>query len=212
MPDDPIILCEGASDEAFFEKLIEIRTLGKFEIRKAQNKGGHTFFGERLNGLKDLRGIEERKAIILVRDNDDDPDEAFRDMQGHVREAGEYVVPVAPRTSSARGKYPPVSILMLPWDGQAGCLETLLYMSASAQWPSKSACVQALAQCAQIQGWQISKQSKAELRCLLSTTCENDPNVAVNWAWKRENVAAGQLIPLEHACFDPISDFLRTFG
>ena len=129
-------------------------------------------------------------------------------MQEHVRFAGEYNVPTAPRILSPRGKYPPISILMLPWDVELGCLETLLLVSASHQRPVQSLCVKTLIQCVQIGNWVFSKRSKAELRCLLSTSCENDPNVAVNWAWKTENVAAGQLIPLDHACFDQLVAYL----
>ena len=64
-----------------------------------------------------------------------------------IHNAGEYVVPVAPRQPSARGKYPPVAVVMLPASGQQGSLDTLCLSAVNAKYSQQLKCVNATVNC-----------------------------------------------------------------
>jgi hypothetical protein len=213
VPSTPIILGEGQPDETFFDKLIKARNLGAFDFRPPARGAsyGNTGFQKRLEGLSTETGIEQCKAVIIVADNDSDPDESFQAVVRQLQAVGNWGVPSRPRESVKAGNLPPLSVLMLPWDGVRGSLDTLCFTAAATKRPPIATCVEAFVKCVKADGWNIEKLSKLRLRCLLSAACKDNPNTGLLYAWSKDKGRPGDLIPLEDKCFNEIADFLASF-
>jgi hypothetical protein len=210
---DPLLLCEGEHDEKLLANLMGVRNLPAFQIQQpgGEENYGVSGFQLRLRGLKAAPGIQDRKAIIIVADNDDAPSQAFKLVRKQVKKAGGYGVPNAPRQLARSKSFPPVSVLMVPWDSDRGCVETLCYTSAAARRPELAKCVEEYIDCVGATQWPIAQLSKLRLRCLLSAACKKDPNTGLPRAWTAEKGRPSDLIPLDHECFNQIADYLRTF-
>jgi len=215
--EDPIVLCEGNDDAAFFTQLIRFRELRSLDVRAPtrEDHAGHSGFGRRMVALKTETDIENTPAIIIVRDCNADPGSAFRSLVVQIRESGGYGVPDAPRRlARSQGRMlPPICVLMLPWDNQPGALETLCYESAAARRPEIAECVDSYVRCVQfdIEAWGTVKHDKFRLRCLLSAACPSEPNTALRYAWSGDKGRPTDLVPLGHRCFDEIANFLAGF-
>jgi hypothetical protein len=109
----------------------------------------------------------------------------------------------------ATGKmgYPPVVVMMLPWEGEIGQLETICLISMRDKFPNLAACEDQFSACTGTDKWKRNKLEKMKMRAMLTTACEEDPNTSLTHAWSRKN----ELIPLDHACFNRIADFLAQF-
>jgi Protein of unknown function (DUF3226) len=206
----PILLAEGAGDEAFFRNLIKIRKLKSVDIRspKPGAASGTTTFAERLIGLKAETGFEKCPVVLIVADNDEAPERSFRSIVDQIRRIG-WEPPTKPRDISASPTLPHIAVLMLPWDDIPGCLETLCYTSASAQRETIAKCVERFTKCVKSSKWPIQQQSKLKMRCLIAGACDKDPNTGLQYAWsggKRPD----DLIPLTHECFDQVAELLES--
>lgn len=203
----PIILCEGPDDEGFLTNLIKTRALGSFTIRK--DFGGNSNFGERLIGLKADRGIGLRKAVLIVADNDSDPEKSFQAIRAQIVAARQYDVPRRPMELSQRAEgLPPVAVLMLPWTGVQGCLETICYESAARNFPQGAQCVEQFMTCVGAGVLEPSKLAKTKMRSFLTSTCKSDPNTGLRFAWSRQET----LVPLADPCFNNIAAFLQSLS
>ena len=80
-PPPRLLLCEGPEDVAFFQRLIETRSLPRFRIKptggKASTAGGNSQFGRALKALKLEPDV---KDILIVADNDEAPDQSFANV------------------------------------------------------------------------------------------------------------------------------------
>ncbi len=211
----PIALGEGPADETFLLKLIEARKLPSFEtrsLRQGVDAHGKNGFEERLRGLKLEPGIAERTAILILADNDTDPERAFVDVQNQIGNAGGYAVPVKPREIAASAdELPAVAVLMVPWDDEPGCLETICFQASTSEWPTEAKCVDQLVNCVKAESWPIDNLSKLRMRALMSSICKNNPNTGLQYAWSSQKGRPTNLIPLHHKCFNRIADYLNTF-
>jgi hypothetical protein len=85
-----LIICEGTSDERFFERLCESRGLSGFQFlspsEKERTGSGNSSVGNVLSALlvrsEDLAKL---RSIVVVLDNDDDCAAAFQLAQKHRR-------------------------------------------------------------------------------------------------------------------------------
>jgi hypothetical protein len=149
-------------------------------------------------------GFDQLTRILVVSDNDRDPKCSFAEVRLKIHNGG-FVCPnqdLACATGS-----PSVAVMMIPI-GEPGQLETLCLRAVKDAWPTQYNCAETYGECAGILGWKIAKQERARLRALISHICEEDPNSSLTYMWHdgREEV-----IPLSHACFDQIADFLKDF-
>ena len=208
------VISEGQADDEFLKELIAVRGLHNLEVlrpghEESYGKGG---FQVRLQGLK-LRGIEKNKAILIVADNDDDPEAAFKDIQKQIRDAGEYGIPERPYQLSGRSEYPPVGVAMLPASGEQGSLDTLCWSAANLKYARQLKCVGAIADClgADEQTWGKVKLAKFKVQCLLSSICKGDPYTPLKCAWWVEPAKgrAGDIFPLDNPAFAQIAEFLH---
>jgi len=208
-----VIICEGPSDQKFLENLIESKSILQFDILHSSGKSGYE---RTLSALTVAPGFVGVRGILIVGDNDDDPAAAFRSIReqiesvnrvAEIQRAGGYGVPDRPQEVARSEAFPPVVLLMLPWTGQSGCLETLLLEAVYDASPDLKKCVDAYSRCTKTDVWGVVEQSKMRLQALISAICKSDPNTPPAWAWDRHET----IIPLDRNCFDPIAAFLRDF-
>jgi hypothetical protein len=152
--------------------------------------------------------LEDKSAILIVADNDDDPAKAFADIQAQIRSAEKLGVPDKPRQRApSTAPLPPVAVLMLPWDDVAGCLETLCYQASSKKWPRNGECVEDFIKCTGIGGWVPQSLSKAKMNGMIASICEEDPATSMQYVWSRKQ----NIVPVDDPCFEQIANYLSTF-
>jgi hypothetical protein len=203
-----VILCEGGGDKNFFQQLIGARGLPDFYVthpRQEIDPGGRGGFTSRLRSLRLQPGFEQVTGIIVVSDNDADPNGSFGVVRSLIHDA-EFKTPNHPARFIA-GR-PAVAVLMVPAENENGQLETLCLQAIRDAWPIQFGCADTYAACAGIADWTVSKQEKAKVRALISHICRQDPNTSLSYLWhgNREEV-----IPLSHHCFNRLADFLDGF-
>lgn len=209
MSSKPILLAEGAGDDAFFRNLIKVRKLEEFDIKPPRPgaASGTSTFAERLKGLKVETGLDDCPLVLVVADNDDSPNDSFQSVVAQIKAAG-WTAPTKPREVVEVPSLPSIAVLMLPWDDVPGCLETLCWTSAAAQRESISKCVERFAKCVKISKWAIQQQSKLKMRSLIASACEKDPNTGLQYAWSGGKRPT-DLIPLNHNSFTQVADYLN---
>jgi len=206
-----LILCEGQGDAQFIKHLIKERNLPGFDVHFPHEPytetGGVNGFKEMLEALSLFHGFRTLKGILILSDNDDNPANAFLSLSEVISSAEGYKAPSQPLEVVRTDGVPPLVVVMLPWRDQPGNIETLCLISSYDSYPPIRACLDEYVTCTGVNTWGLTKQSKMKMRCMLSSTCNSDPNTSLVYAWSRgEN-----LIPLNHRCFDQIADFLRRF-
>src|SRR5437867_1639627 len=90
------IVCEGKSDAAFFFRLVRERKLNGFQVGWANGK---TTFGSYLNGLR-ARTSPKLLRLILVRDCDEDPIDAFNKMIEQIQAAKNHPYPIPTKANA----------------------------------------------------------------------------------------------------------------
>ncbi len=212
-----LLICEGSSDQAFFKHLIRKRNLPLFDVFKpgdlALPGGGPGKDGFRvfLEGISVPLASANVSVILLAGDNDLDHVASFENIQRQLREAvGGYGVPAAPlqlAKSAAIPPLPPVIVMMLPWMGENGALETILLDSIYANQAGIRACIDEYCRCTHADTLDQVKQSKMRIQALLAAICRSNPAAPLQGAW---NQREENLIALDHHSFDRIADFIRN--
>jgi hypothetical protein len=188
----PKILVEGVEDKSFLEELLLVSNLrDKFEFQNGEGRGKNGF-EQYLKGLVTV----SPKAIIIVADNDGDPDGAFKNIQKQIAAAG-FMVPNKPRETVATTARSPLSVLMIPWDNDIGCLETLCVSAANQKYKIELDCAEGLVTCAGAGEWDIAKKAKLRMRGFLSAVCKSDPNTGLRYAWSKDGGRPGDIFPVE---------------
>lgn len=203
-----VIVGEGAGDAAFFKYLCQVRNIAGFQCLDA---GGESKFEDYLKDLPSATGFKAKcKLLLVVGDNDDKTDAAFKRVRLAVKKA-DLPVPDNPQqimkwtTDSLR-----VGILMIPFDDAGsstkGCLETVLLESAFDKNQEIAKCIPAFGKCVGADEWANgSHVDKFKLRSLLAAAFRHDPNFGLQYALNPKH----DVIPLEHRSFDKIVSFLR---
>jgi hypothetical protein len=206
MSDLPIILFEGEEDRSFLAELLKVLGLHeKLEFHK--QCGGKDKFKKILEGLV----ISNRKAIIIVADNDGDPAGAFKNIQRQIGEAG-FTIPPKQRETVETPNLPPLSVLMIPWDNDSGCLETLCLSAANPDYKNQLDCADNLVKCAGAEKWPIAKRAKLRMRGFLSAVCKSDPNTGLRYAWSTDE-RPGDIFPLKGVvAYNQIAEYLKGFA
>lgn len=205
-----MLICEGPSDVAFFQNLIRQRNLPKCRVKDTADKkgeaAGNTRFGERLRSLQFESGV---KNILIVADNDDNPQRNFDDVCRQIKQVyGTSHVPARPLQRS--GERPSITILMIPWENECGCLESLCIEAARSINRQIASEVDQFAACIHTDRWNNEiRVYKMWLRTMLAASCERDPFIVLRNIFN--NHRNRHLIPADHRCFDRVANALRTF-
>ncbi len=214
-----LVLCEGSSDDAFLQALIKKRKLDQISVKVLRDDekqfSGVTGFGERLKGLQAQTGLADCKLVVIMADNDGVPARRFKEVQKQIRQAGNFGIPSKPREivppiGQPGGRtVPNIMVLMLPWDDECGCLETLCVTAGTAKNPGLGECVQKFVTCIGASQWDTPKAGKLMARCMLSATAKRRPDIPLGAAWRSGN---GNAFPLSGRTFGRVVRFLRALG
>lgn len=212
-----IVVVEGDADCAFLRALICQRGLQDFQViapgEVAQGAGGRAAFTHVLNYLPIADDFDRVEAILLLSDNDDDPDDSFREVVQAVQRAVEfgeprrkYPVPTRPR-EKASGTSPTIIVYMVPGPDQQGNLETWCLAAAKQTHSLLIECIDKLAICADINTWSASRQAKAKVRSFVAVAHKERPEISLPKVWKD----APTLFPVDSSAFDDLANFLSDF-
>lgn len=207
-----LILCEGESDKRFLHQLIAVRQIAddfqiRFPSRGKDNRGGRSKFGAWLDTAKDVGGWDNIRAVLLISDNDEDPQKSLEEVKTSLRDAAGFPVPSAERTVAKAVGFPRVVILMLP-PGNKGSLETLCLSAAYDKWPIVKTPLDALVSSVGTNKWSANKESKMRLQTIIASTCEGRPDAGFVGHWWE---SYQYHLPLGHKVFDDIAAFLTGF-
>lgn len=212
-----------------FENLITSRGVAGFEVDYPNFGTGQTGgIGRLAEYLAQLAAVESARdnleAILLVADNDEDPDRSFRNIRKIVQRANKkmpllvsdpkpYGVPTAPLVPAFSAGAPTLVVMMLPWIGERGALETLCLKAVYAKWRKVWAAMEPdLDQYVNVspsQAWGVTKRSKMRMQCSIAATCEKDPNTPLAQLFKRPKKYH---FSTKHKSFNQVSKFLKNFG
>ncbi len=200
-----LLICEGPDDKSFLHWLIRDRRIQDFILWDAH---GHSKFDQALRSFQINRTREYNQLtdIVFVADNDDTPQWSFDNVCDQVRTVlGPRSVPLAPQQKSA-GR-PAISVLMIPWTGVHGHLESLCVdaaISANTTQATKTSNYLALSGSS---SWSsVSREGKAWLTANLAIRCIPDPAIPLGLLFRKHR----NLIPLSHHSFDRIAGFLNS--
>ena len=206
-----LILCEGRSDEAFFRALIGHRGLTEFGIRNGMDSGpnsggGISQFGPLLTAMRTWKTFDIVTDILIVADNDLDPDENFNKVRTQIEATGQYAIPNAPLVKESGT--PTIQVMMIPGTKKQGNLESLCVEAAIDAHPDIAKCVDNFADCVDADCWEeVTLREKMRLRSLLAAAHKPDPFIGLGNTWREEPT----LIPLSHSCFDWIAKVLSSY-
>jgi hypothetical protein len=203
-----LIIGEGKADKVFFEQIFQAHNLLNFQAVFPElgpdGRGGAANFGAYLIGLRLNQGFTANvKKIVLVGDNDDA--NSFDKMCSQLRDAG-YAVPAAPKLFVSTSGKADIAILMIP-DAPPGCLETLCYTAAASKWPALVGPLADYFNATPAVGWSSTKQDKMKVQCLLASTCEKNPGVALQDHWYKK---PPYHIPVTDPAFQGVVQFLAV--
>ena len=205
-------------DVQFFYYLAQTRGLPAFQAASCGNiagappgRDGIDHLTGALNALPAIPTFFSKlECILIVADNDGNPTAALQRVQQYIdatidiQPGRRYIAPAAEQLSA--GANPSITILMLPWTGMPGALDSLCLAAARNREPGIAACVDNFERCINPQGWEPQKIAKMKLRAHISAAY-SDPYISPAWVW-RDNT---DLVPLNDPVFNQIEGFLRAF-
>ena len=197
-----LIICEGHSDKNVIAALMKEHNLGGIQIHIAK---GRDNFTDALRGAR----TQGYKAVLVVSDNDDDSAAAFTTVRDHIVDAG-FSPPDTPRqTVAATAENPSLAVLMIPWDGISGAIETLCLPAVEKLFADKVACLDAFCECTKVdQYWGVTKRSEMRVECLLACTQQSEPKIGLGHFVSRNACP----LAFGHDCFANVSAFLAEFS
>ena len=224
-----VVLTEGAADVKFISTLIESNGLNSnefvFPVFDEYTRGGV----QNLNfKIRDVRSssdpsIRKSSAVIIVADNDNAPKRRFDAVVLEINKANEgetelFGVPDKPRVPAQNSQsLPPVHILMVPWDDEVGCMETLCIQSADESKFSKEIkCSENFANCMEIENWKegdsglpdIARQAKFRVKSIMACVCP-DPYTPTHMAWHPPKCPP--VFQLRNPKLARVVEYLRSF-
>jgi len=201
-----LMIVEGVLDTIFFRHLLSFRLIQGIQVHEPkdildhQDRGGRECFSECLSAATTQTAL---KGVLMVSDNDTDPDASFRAVQSQIRQAG-MTAPATPLSIVDQSDGKKLAVMMLPWTSVAGCLETLCLSAAYDKWPDLKQPLGNYLQATPANDWETSPQSKMLFRCLTATGCRRDPNAGMRVLDKSPCDFS-----LGHTCFDNMVNFLN---
>jgi hypothetical protein len=212
----PLIICEGDGDRKFLDHLVENRNIGEFQIETAKGQRSATGDDVFVNSLKGLlggrSGFDVCQSVIIVADNDDNPHVSFSRIAKQIKDGGWGIVSSPRQFTIPTDMLPPLAVLMLPWDDRKGCLEHVLYESASKNRTELSLKVESFIETVNTTDWPAQRLGKCKLRSFLSIA-SYDPHISLQHLWseeRRKKSLPVDLVPLGDSCFSQIVEFLSA--
>lgn len=199
-----LIVCEGPSDAAFFERLISTRNLPEYQVISVDGRVG---FETALVALTTARSFGKLSGLLVAADSDLDPDDSFRTIRRQIENVGGLGIPNRPLECARAAGFPAVAVMLIPWHTEIGCLESLLMEAVRAANPELATCVERYVDCTGVGAWSETGLAKLRLQCSISALCRSDPVTPVRYAWSRPET----IIELTQPCFNRVAQFLIDF-
>jgi hypothetical protein len=196
-----LIVCEGNSDEAIIQALLRVHGIDGVQVEYAGGSGNFSVL------LRAARG-KKFNRVLLISDGDENPEASFQLVRQKIVEAG-YTAPENRRQPiEPEGKNPGVEILMLPWDQEKGCTETVCLPAFAELYPNQFECLEAYSACTGADGWHVSQVSEMKVHCLLGCTQLPNPRVGLKIFASRTECP----LNFNHDCFGQLVEHLRLFA
>jgi hypothetical protein len=185
-----LILCEGVEDKSFLRALCITNGAPYYWIEEADGRDKFRLVLSRIY-LEKTDNWQNLRDVVLIADNDDDPDGNFRNICKQVEEFTQGTAPTRPQLRT--GSSPSYSIFMIPKPGVKGNLECLCAESAHHASKKKGHLVNDILAMAGGDSWGPSRYGKAWLRSNLAIRCE-DPFVTLRTIFAKKRYR--KLIPI----------------
>jgi hypothetical protein len=204
-----LLVCEGAEDKLFFERLITVRQLPWFYIADAKGNGE---FAAAIRAFQVSRTADYNslREILIVADNDDCPRDRFANVRTQIdRVFGTGTAPDAPlqKTPRTATRAAAITVLMIPWANEQGHLERMCVEAARDADKNIAAHVDTFMDLIRAESWRNeSRFGKAWLRTNLAARCSRDPFIALGRVFTEARYNG--LIPVDHSSFDRIAEVL----
>jgi len=209
-----LIACEGPGDKNILDRLVGRAGLGDhFDVRFPGRELGCGSGRGAIPVWLDLSYStsptfrENVKAILVIADNDDDPQKSFDELIAGFRKSKDLklgIPTVAKEVAKAAG-FPTFVILMVP-DGREGAIESLCLEALFSKHAIQNE-VESYVAATPATGWGPTKQSKARLQAAFAGTFESRPEVGL-----ANMHADDHPLPVNHASFNEIVEFLLKFA
>jgi hypothetical protein len=151
--------------------------------------------------------ITNVKAVLVISDNDSDPNESFKQVREQLAKAKGFPIPQAEQTPARAAGKPIVVVLMIPI-GTEGNLESLCLHSAYEKWKLKPQLDEFVAR-TPANDWSVGKQAKMRIQTILASTNKKRPDSGFAGHFSSSEEFR---IPLDHDCFKPLLEFFKNFG
>lgn len=215
-------MCEGPADEAFIRAIMNYKGIHKdFHIRNTSDRktqdmittGGIDFIGEVLQAFTTFRGFEIIKHVVIVVDNDENPNANFLKVCSQISGIKslsptverKYAVPKEPY-KRAKGDID-VTIITVPDKECIGNLETLCLPAARTAAVNITDCLSQYATCTGADKWKNkTKYDKMLLRSLLAASHQQNPAIGIGKIWNE----APHLIPLSDPSLKKIINIISS--
>ena len=207
------LLCEGEGDKRFFDQTLKYLNMEslfhvEFPDRRGDLTGGRSKFGAtlatRITTSPSFR--KNVRAILIVSDSDLDPRRSWKEVMIELEKSGGFPTPTREKELAKKTGFPHVVVLMLPI-GNPGNLEAMCLLAAYDKWSLKTA-VEDYTAATPAKDWDIGKKSKMQLQVILAATCVARPEAGFVGHWREKSEYH---IPIDHACFEQVRDFLAQF-
>ncbi len=188
-----ILAVEGKDEEIFFKVFLKHLEIGEVQIF---NVGGKDNFTKELKTLKAVSGFEKVKKLGLVRDADENFENAFQSIKMSLEKCG-FKSPKEAISFTENEKIN-TGIYIMPNSCQCGMLETLCLESIFAS--KEIFCIEKIFECLEFSPKNIYK-SKILIYLALKTPLVNSLGLA----------AEKNIWDFEHQCFEKLKNFVKNF-
>jgi hypothetical protein len=190
-----LLIVEGDDDRRFFHAMIKFLHLKDIEVRQV---GGKDRMKSDIDTLRKTPGFNDVVVSIgLIRDADDNSQDAFKSIQGALKFAG---LPVPKKMNHPIGKKPAIQVMILPDNDKSGELENLCV--ATLDDDSKS-CLSEYIKCMKSRNrWESKKEPKSYVYAYIAA--KENPRLRLG-----ESAECGYW-NFDHPAFAEIVRFLRS--
>lgn len=189
-----LVLVEGKDDQKFLHRLSDHMELRGLQIL---SYGGKDTLRDYLRTIRRLPGYESVQHLAIVRDADDNAENAFRSVRSALVDAELPDPPRPDEMASLPRVGLKVSVMIIPPGFQRGCLETLLWQIIKTA--SSANCISEYIDCAEIPA-RGTRRDRAKVHAYIAA--QHKPGLKIGEASR-----AGYF-DLDHAALRPVKTFL----
>jgi hypothetical protein len=159
-----LLLVEGADDFHFFQELLKYLNIDDYD-KKILPVDGKDNFNTKVPTLTKLRGFDDLETLLIIRDADEDANNAFQSIYNIIKDKANLVPPYSPNTIS--NGIPKIGIYILPDNYSPGSIEDLCLKLVEKLEAMN--CVNTFIECTNKLDDPPRKTSKAKVQAFLAT-------------------------------------------